>query len=83
LLTLPIKNEYDILMKFSFKTYPFKYHFLLLALLINIGLVFSVHANMIIKKIEEQEHQLGARIGVSIYDVTDNKLWSYNDKFAY
>ncbi len=65
-------------MKFSFKAHPFKYHFLLLALLINIGLVFSVHANTIIKKIEEQEHQLSARIGVSIYDVAANKLWSYN-----
>ncbi|NQY88799.1 MAG: class A beta-lactamase [Colwellia sp.] len=70
-------------MKFSFKTYPFKYHFLLLALLINISLVFSVDANTIIKKIEEQEHQLGARIGVSIYDVTDNKLWSYNGNTSF
>ncbi|PAJ72800.1 class A beta-lactamase [Pseudoalteromonas sp. NBT06-2] len=61
-------------MKFYFKTY----HFLLLALIINISLVFSVHANTIIKIIEEQEHQLGARIGVSIYDVIDNKLWNYN-----
>jgi len=65
-------------MKLSFKTSPFKYHFLLLALAINIGLVFSVHANTIIKKIKEQEHQLGGRIGVSIYDITDNKLWNYN-----
>lgn len=71
------KKRVCILMKFSFKAHPFKYHFLLLALLINIGLVFSVHANTIIKKIEEQEHQLSARIGVSIYDVAANKLWSY------
>jgi len=44
----------------------------------NFFLVSSVHANTIIKKIEEIENQLSARIGVSIYDVTDNKLWSYN-----
>jgi len=64
-------------MKFNFKTYfP-------LVLVLNIGLVFSVHANTILKKITEQERQLGARIGVSIYDIAANDLWSYNgnDRF--
>jgi beta-lactamase class A len=65
-------------MKCNFSPIRFKYNFLLLALIINISLVFSVHANTIIKKIEEQESQLGARIGVSIYDVIDNELWNYN-----
>jgi len=65
-------------MKRSVKTSPLKYHTLLLALAMNIGLVFNVHANTIIEKIKEQEHWLGGRIGVSIYDVTDNKLWNYN-----
>ncbi|SFC97590.1 class A beta-lactamase [Pseudoalteromonas denitrificans] len=64
--------------KCNFKTYPAKYHFLLFTFIISIASVFSVNANTIIKKIEEQERQLGARIGVSIYDVTDNKLWHYN-----
>lgn len=66
------------IMKFKFNSLRSKYSFFLLALLINIGLVFSVHANTIIKKIEEQERELGARIGVSIYDVADNELWNYN-----
>jgi len=64
-------------MKFNFKTYfP-------LVLVLNIGLVFSVHANTILKKITEQERHLGARIGVSIYDIAANDSWSYNgnDRF--
>lgn len=65
-------------MKLNFKKLLSKYNSFPLALLINISLVFSVHANAIIKKIEEQERQLDARIGVSIYDVTENELWSYN-----
>ena len=56
-------------MKFSFKTPFSKFNYFPLALIINIGLVFSVQANTILKKIEEQEHKLGARIGVSIYDL--------------
>jgi len=69
-------------MKFNVKTYVIKYNSLLLTLLINLGLVFSVSANSttnsIIKKIEKQERKLGARFGVSIYDVNDNELWNYN-----
>lgn len=65
-------------MKLNFKTYLLKYSSLALALSINICLVFNVQANTIIKKIQESESKLDARIGVSIYDVTDNKLWSYN-----
>lgn len=65
-------------MKFNFKTYLFKCNSLALVLVINICLVFNAHANTIIKKIEETERKLDARIGVSIYDVTDNKLWNYN-----
>ena len=65
-------------MRFDFNTSLFKCSSLLLVLITNIFLVFSVHANTIIKKIEEIESQLDARIGVSIYDVTDNKLWDYN-----
>ncbi len=65
-------------MKMKFKTYLFKYSSLTLILVINICLASSVHANAIVKKIEEIEEQLGTRIGVSIYDVRDNKLWNYN-----
>ena len=65
-------------MKFNFKTDISKYNYLLLAFTINICLTFSVHANSILNKIEEQEHQIGARIGVAVYDVVANKLWSYN-----
>jgi beta-lactamase class A len=65
-------------MKSNFKTYLLNQNTLLLALIINISLVFSVQANTIIKKIEDQEQLLGARIGVSIYDVVGKKLWSYN-----
>lgn len=65
-------------MIFDFKANLFKYNSLPLALVINICLVFSVYANTIFKKIKEAERQLDARIGVSIYDITDNKLWSYN-----
>ena len=65
-------------MIFNFKTYLVKYSSLILFIVTNFFLVSSVHANTIIKKIEEIENQLSARIGVSIYDVTDNKLWSYN-----
>ena len=65
-------------MTFNFKTYLVKYSSLILVLVTYFSLVSSVHANTIIKKIEEIESQLGARIGVSIYDATDNKLWNYN-----
>jgi beta-lactamase class A len=70
--------EMDSIMKLNFKTYLFKYCSLILILVANFSFVSSAHANTIIKKIEEIESQLGARIGVSIYDVTDNKLWNYN-----
>lgn len=56
----------------------FKYSSLFLALITNIFLVSSVHANTLLKKVKEIESQLDARIGVSIYDVKDNKLWNYN-----
>jgi len=67
-----------IFMKFNYKGHLSKYNYFLLALIINIGLVCSVQANAILKKIEEQEDQLGARIGVAIYDVAANDLWNYN-----
>lgn len=70
--------EMICVMKFNFKTYLFKYSSLILVLVANLSFVSSVHANTISKKIEEIESQLNARIGVSIYDVTDNKLWDYN-----
>lgn len=70
--------EIDSVMKLNFKTYLFKCSSLILVLVANFSFVSSAHANTIIKKIEEIESQLGARIGVSIYDVTDNKLWNYN-----
>ncbi len=65
-------------MKFNLPPHLSKYNYFLLALIINIGLVFTVQANTILKKIAEQEQQLGARIGVAIYDVTANDLWNYN-----
>jgi len=52
--------------------------YLILVLIINLGSAFSVHANTIVSEIKKQEHQLGARIGVSVYDATNNKLWNYN-----
>jgi beta-lactamase class A len=70
--------EMDSVMKLNFKTYLFKFSSLILVLVANFSFVSSAHANTIIKKIEEIESQLGARIGVSIYDVTDNKLWNHN-----
>jgi beta-lactamase class A len=66
------------LMKFDFKTLLSKYNLFQIVLIINMGVIFNVHANTIIKTIEEQERQLGARIGVSIYDVKGNKSWNYN-----
>jgi beta-lactamase class A len=72
------KMKMIFFMGFNFRTYIFKYSSLMLVLVTNICLVSSVQANTIIKKIEEIESQLGARIGVSIYDVTDNKRWNYN-----
>lgn len=68
--------EMIFVMKFNFKTCLLKYCSLILVF--NLSSVSSVYANSITKKIEEIENQLDARIGVSIYDVTDNKLWSYN-----
>ncbi|MGJ8694661.1 MAG: class A beta-lactamase [Thalassotalea sp.] len=65
-------------MSFNFKTDLFKYSPLILILVTHFFSIHSVHANTIIKKIEEMEKQLDARIGVSIYDVTDNTLWNYN-----
>jgi beta-lactamase class A len=65
-------------MSFNCKTPLFKSSYLLLAFIINFGLVFNVQANQIINTIKAQEHLLGARIGVSIYDVTANEIWSYN-----
>lgn len=56
----------------------FKSNYLLLALIINVGLVFNVQANAVINEIKAQERLLGARIGVSIYDVTANDIWNYN-----
>ncbi|MEH6384134.1 MAG: class A beta-lactamase [Colwellia sp.] len=37
-----------------------------------------MQANTILEQIEAQEHLLGARIGVSIYDVKANDSWDYN-----
>lgn len=65
-------------MKSNTKTHLLNQSALLLTLIINISLVFSVQANTITQKIEDQEQLLGARIGVSIYDVIKKKLWSYN-----
>ena len=68
----------DSVMKLNFKKFLFKFSSLILVLVANFSFVSSAHANTIIKRIEEIESQLGARIGVSIYDVTNNKLWNYN-----
>jgi len=65
-------------MKFNFKTYLFKFNSPVLALIINMCLFFNAQANTIINKIEETERILDARIGVSIYDVTENTLWNHN-----
>lgn len=56
----------------------FKIISLLLALSTNILLVANVKANTIIEKVKQIESQIDARIGVSIYDVTENKHWNYN-----
>jgi beta-lactamase class A len=65
-------------MKYNFKTCFFKWNSLFFLWVVSTGLIFSAHANTIIKKIEEQEHNLSARFGVSIYDVASSDLWSYN-----
>lgn len=65
-------------MKIKLNTSYFKYNSVLLALLVNIWFVATVSANPITKKIEEIEHQLDVRVGVSIYDVAANDKWSYN-----
>jgi len=70
-------------MKFNLKMHFLKYRYLLLAFIINIGLILSAHANTIINEIKEQERQLAARIGVSVYDVADNKLWNYNGSIRF
>lgn len=65
-------------MKCNFKAYLLQCSSLVLILVINCFSIYSAYADTLIKKIEKIEDQLDARIGVSIYDVTDNKLWSYN-----
>jgi beta-lactamase class A len=81
-------------MKFSFLACFLKKHLLPLAVVVNMAFVVSVHANNISSsidnnignsitksidnKIEEKERELGARIGVAIYDVTKSTLWNYN-----
>jgi len=53
----------------------------------NIGLIFSAsataNADALIKEIKQIEQQLGARVGVSVYNVNTGKLWDYHgdDKF--
>jgi beta-lactamase class A len=70
-------------MKLNFKslfTYPRLFS---LFLILNLFFVFSVQANTISKIIEEQEWKIGARIGVSIYDVTAKDLWNYNGNIRF
>jgi len=49
------------------------------------SVLFSLYANAnpIAQKIEEIERELGARVGVSIYNVSTNELWDYkgNSRF--
>lgn len=54
------------------------YALVLSFLLINIFIIPNVNANPIVKKNIEIEHQLDGRGGVSVYDVTQHELWSYN-----
>jgi beta-lactamase class A len=66
------------IMTFIFKAQVSICNAFLFSFMINIGLVGSVQANTILEQIEAQEHLLGARIGVSIYDVKANDSWDYN-----
>ncbi|MBA6231684.1 MULTISPECIES: class A beta-lactamase [unclassified Colwellia] len=65
-------------MTFIFKAQVSICNAFLLSFLIHIGLAGSARANTILEQIEAQEHLLGARIGVSIYDVKANDSWDYN-----
>jgi beta-lactamase class A len=70
-------------MKFNFKGLFTNSCYFSLFLMLNIGFVTSVQANTISKIIKEQEQKIGARIGVSIYDVTNNDLWNYNGNIRF
>ena len=55
---------------------------MLLALLDNF-FVSNVNANNINKEISAIEQQLNVRIGVAIYDVKADELWSYNSNSSF
>ncbi len=59
-------------MNFQYHT---KYVFFALILLLNVS---CANANPIIKKIKQVESELGARVGVSVYDVSSKQLWDYD-----
>lgn len=65
-------------MKNKFKAAHLKCSTVLLAFIVNICFLSSASANSIIEQIEDIEHQLGARIGVSVYDIKANVKWNYN-----
>ncbi|MCJ8319275.1 MAG: class A beta-lactamase [Colwellia sp.] len=59
------------------KKYQARYKLALLILLANTFFVSNVSANNIVNKIKEVESQLGARVGVSVYDTASKELWNY------
>jgi len=67
----------------KFKHYLVAYKILLLTLLVNFCLITNVNANTITEKIKQVEQKLGARVGVSVFDISANESWNYNgdDKF--
>ncbi|WP_426357801.1 class A beta-lactamase [Pseudocolwellia sp. HL-MZ19] len=65
-------------MTFNLKTHFKKYNSYLSSLLLSFACIFNVSANTLTDVIKEQERLLGGRIGVSVYDVSANKVWDHN-----
>jgi beta-lactamase class A len=65
-------------MKFFTVCSSYIYRLLTIVFFANILFTSIASANAIIEKIKEKENQLGARFGVSIYDVSKDELWNYH-----
>ena len=61
-----------------FNNYQNKCRLILLTVLVNMLFVSTVSANAIVQQIKQVEKQLGARVGVSVYDTANKDLWHYN-----
>jgi len=67
-------------MKICIRCSRYMFKLLTIFFFANILLTSSANANVnaIIEKIKEKENQLGARFGVSVYDVSKDELWNYH-----